>query len=178
MAVGCCDGAGTFPPPDTVLFDGVCAGVLFRFTTVILHVAFFFVPFTLAVIFVLPTFNAVTTPFFDTLATFFLLLFHVIFFCVVFFGLNFAFSFKRFPFCNLYVEWFRTIFLSLTFFLRAESADILGEKMSVNTINILRNHANCLFAFFIEILSILKRLYRRLVFASFCDAPSQKETFL
>ena len=60
-------------------------------TTWILQVAFFFVPFTFAVIVALPTFTAFTTPFFDTLATLFLLLFHWIFFCVVFLGLKEAF---------------------------------------------------------------------------------------
>ena len=118
-------------------------------TTWILQVAFFFVPFTFAVIVALPTFTAFTTPFFDTLATLFLLLFHWIFFCVVFLGLKEAFSFKLFPFCNLYVEWFSVIFFNLTVFFRAKLTGVPVGKISMITIDI-RNNAIGFFLFFMN----------------------------
>ena len=76
------------------------------FTTLILQVSFF-LP-TLAVMVVLPVFFAVTTPFFETVATFFLLLFQVTFFFVFF-----TFSFNLLPTFNVAL-----VLLSLTFFFR------------------------------------------------------------
>ena len=116
----------------------------FLFFTVTLQT--YFLPFTFAVIFALPAFLAVTTPFLLTVAIFFLLLLQVIFF---FFGAFLIFSVTFLPTSNV------TVFLfNCTFFLAACTLPP-GTASSPATITAISSNDVILLRFFIVVLLLI-----------------------